>query len=120
MGDAVAATIGAMERGRPGAVYNVGGGAETTMLDVISLSQRLSGRSLDVHLDETAAGDVRRTAADTTRIRADVGWTPQDGARRWARRPVALVRGETDSLGGERVRKGVLMSQARIVRGLQQ
>ena len=75
------------------------------MLDVISLSQRLSGRSLDVHLDETAAGDVRRTAADTTRIRADVGWTPQtalaDGlAAQWH-----SVRGETDSPADERVRR---------------
>jgi nucleoside-diphosphate-sugar epimerase len=35
--DGVAATIAAMEKGPPGAVYNVGGGTETTLNGVIAL-----------------------------------------------------------------------------------
>jgi len=30
-----------------------------------------------VRYTEAAAGDVRRTAADTTRIRSEVGWEPK-------------------------------------------
>ena len=77
--DAVEATIAAMERGRAGAVYNVGGGAEAAMRDVIELAQRIAGRRLAVELSERARGDVRRTAADTARIRADTGWEPRVG-----------------------------------------
>jgi UDP-glucuronate 4-epimerase len=75
--DAVAATIAALERAPAGAVYNVGGGTEATLRNVIRTCERLSGRRLDVRFEAPATGDVRRTAADTSRIRNDVGWTPQ-------------------------------------------
>ncbi|MFN2468578.1 MAG: NAD-dependent epimerase/dehydratase family protein [Gaiellaceae bacterium] len=76
VGDAVAATAGAMQRAPAGAAYNVGGGSEATMREAIALCERVSGRTLDVRTRAEAAGDVRRTAADTSRIRADLGWVP--------------------------------------------
>jgi UDP-glucuronate 4-epimerase len=83
--DAVAATVAAMEGAQAGAVYNVGGGSEATMLEAIAIAERVSGRSLQVRLLPVAAGDVRRTAADTTRIRSELGWEPrvslEDGLR---------------------------------------
>ena len=36
--------------------------------------ERVSGRTLDLVERPAAAGDVRRTAADTTRIERDLGW----------------------------------------------
>ncbi len=77
--DAVAATTASMDRGPSWAVYNVGGGQEASLRDVIGMCEELSGRRLDVVYDEAMAGDVRRTAADTTRIRRDLGWTPETG-----------------------------------------
>lgn len=74
--DVVAATLAAMERGRRGAVYNVGGGSETTMRETIRLLERIAGRRLDVIRRPPAAGDPRRTAADTSRARAELGWRP--------------------------------------------
>jgi len=73
--DAVDATIAAMERGR--GIYNVGGGSEASMLEAIRLAEEVSGRLLDVRTTAAARGDVRRTAADVTRIRADLGWEPR-------------------------------------------
>ena len=73
--DAVGATISAMEGGQ--GVYNVGGGAEATMLEAIATAERVSGRTLDVRHLPATAGDVRRTAADTSRIRGELGWEPQ-------------------------------------------
>lgn len=75
--DAVSATILSMERGRSGAVYNVGGGTEATLREIIELGERLSGQSLDLIREPAAAGDVTRTAADTSRIRDDTGWQPK-------------------------------------------
>ncbi len=75
--DAVEATIGAMEHAPAGSLYNVGGGAEATMLEAIAAAERVSGRPLDVRFLPAAAGDVRRTSADTMRIRSELGWLPQ-------------------------------------------
>jgi nucleoside-diphosphate-sugar epimerase len=74
--DVVAATIAAMEAPRPASVYNVSGGGEASLRDVIEISEELAGRRLKVHNDAHAVGDVRRTVGDTTRIRRDLCWAP--------------------------------------------
>jgi UDP-glucuronate 4-epimerase len=89
VGDAVAATIAAMERAPAGALYNVGGGDEASMLEAIRLLEDISERTLDVRHVDAARGDVRRTKADVTRIREALGWEPRmplaDGlARMWS------------------------------------
>jgi UDP-glucuronate 4-epimerase len=75
--DAVAATLAAMEAAPAGRIYNVGGGSETTLREVISLCEGLTGRRLDFHREPAAPGDVRRTSADTSLIRSELGWTPR-------------------------------------------
>ena len=77
VGDAVDATIAAMGAAPSGAVYNVGGGSEATMRETIETLERISGRSLDLRVGEKAAGDVKRTAADISRIRSELGWEPR-------------------------------------------
>ncbi len=74
--DVVAATVLAMEQGR--GTYNVGGALEASMNETIALLERISGRTLDVRRHEHAVpGDQRRTSADTTRIRSELGWEPR-------------------------------------------
>jgi UDP-glucuronate 4-epimerase len=75
--DAVEATIAAMERGQRTMVYNVGGGSETTLNGAIALCETLAGTRLDVVNEPVARGDVRRTGADTTLIRSQLGWQPK-------------------------------------------
>jgi nucleoside-diphosphate-sugar epimerase len=75
--DVVAATVAAMERAPAGAVYNVGGGSPTSLAEAIALCERISGRSLTVERRPLPAGDPPLTAADTSRIRSELGWTPQ-------------------------------------------
>ena len=76
VGDAVEATVAAMERAPAGAVYNVGGGEEASMLEAITLLERISGRSLDTRRIDPARGDVARTRADVSRVRDALGWEP--------------------------------------------
>jgi UDP-glucuronate 4-epimerase len=73
--DIVAGTILAMQGGS--GTYNVGGALEASMNEIIALLERLSGRTLDVRRHPAVPGDQRRTQADTTRIRNELGWQPQ-------------------------------------------
>jgi nucleoside-diphosphate-sugar epimerase len=75
VGDVVAATIAAMERGA--GTYNVGGALEASMNESIELFERVSGRTLDLRRHEAVPGDQQRTKADTTRIRTELGWEPR-------------------------------------------
>jgi nucleoside-diphosphate-sugar epimerase len=72
--DVVDGTIAAMERGR--GTYNVGGALEASMRDAVAVLERLAGRSLELLVEPEVPGDQRRTMADTTRIRSDLGWEP--------------------------------------------
>jgi UDP-glucuronate 4-epimerase len=76
VGDAVEATIAAMQSAAPGSVYNVGGGDEASMLEAIAALERISGCRLAVRYVDPARGDVARTKADVSRIAGDLGWTP--------------------------------------------
>lgn len=75
--DAVDATIRVMEGGT--GIYNVGGATEATMSDVIGLAERVSGKSLDLRRLPAVPGDVRRTNADTTKLRTELEWKPRAG-----------------------------------------
>jgi UDP-glucuronate 4-epimerase len=96
--DAVEATLAAMEGGRAGATYNVGGGSETTLQDVIALFERLGNKRLDVRYEQAAVGDVQRTAADTTRARSDLGWSPQTSLADGLEKQLAAARARLESV----------------------
>ncbi len=81
--DVVEATILAMSRGS--GTYNVGGGVEASLREAIGILEGLAGRSLEIREQPPVPGDQRRTNADTTRIRTELGWAPkvslEDGLR---------------------------------------
>jgi UDP-glucose 4-epimerase len=74
--DAVAATIAAGDHGRPGAVYNIGGGSRVSMNDVLEIVAQATGKTLDIRREPAQKGDMRDTFADTSRARADLGFAP--------------------------------------------
>lgn len=74
--DAVAATFAAAVRGVPGRVYNIGGGARVSLVEVFDLIGRVSGRPVGVDRQPAQKGDMRDTYADTSRARADLGFAP--------------------------------------------
>ena len=74
--DACDATLRAALAARPAPVYNVGGGSETTLAGVIEIVERLAGTRLVTLRHPVQGGDVRRTAADTSAARRDLGWRP--------------------------------------------
>jgi len=71
--DAVSATIAAME-GPRAPVYNVGGGHEISLNDVIAIFEVISGRKLNVEFIEPQAGDVTKTGANTELLTRATSW----------------------------------------------
>ena len=72
--DIVRATRAAAEAGRPGCVYNVGGGERVAMSDVLARVERVTGRPLRVERHPAQMGDMRDTFADTAAARRDLGF----------------------------------------------
>jgi UDP-glucuronate 4-epimerase len=77
--DAIRATIAAADRGRPGGVYNVGGGQPVELHEAYELLGRLMERPVEVMALPRAPGDVERTGADGTLAREQLGFMPQVG-----------------------------------------
>ena len=75
--DAVEATLAAVERGRPGAIYNVGSGHPVELRDAIAVIAELVGEPVRITHREVVAGEARRTACDGTLARRELGFAPQ-------------------------------------------
>lgn len=76
VGDVVRATIAAARVGTEGRVYNVAGGAETTVLEVIETLREVLGRPVEIDHRPPVPGDAWRTGADTARAREELGYEP--------------------------------------------
>jgi nucleoside-diphosphate-sugar epimerase len=90
VGDVVDATLLAL--GAPDAVYNVGGGAPSTVNEAIAVIGELTGRLLRVRREEMARGDVGHTWADTIRARTQLNWRPRTSLVEGLARQVDYVR----------------------------
>jgi UDP-glucuronate 4-epimerase len=60
-----------------GGTYNIGGGSQISVNQVVSAISEIAGRTLEVDHVERARGDVRDTGADTARARRDLGFAPR-------------------------------------------
>ncbi|MFB3916392.1 MAG: GDP-mannose 4,6-dehydratase [Terriglobales bacterium] len=62
-----------------GNVYNVGGGPENTisLLELVELIEKLTGRKLQYQLDEPRPGDQLIYVSDHHKLRQHTGWRPE-------------------------------------------
>jgi dTDP-L-rhamnose 4-epimerase len=75
--DVATATATAVEQHGIGVrVYNVGSGTPRTVGDMAACLARATGGPTPLTTGEYRLGDVRHITADSTRIRADLGWVP--------------------------------------------
>ena len=86
--DCVAGTIAALERGHEATTYNIGGGDEIDVLEVLATLGEALGTTPEIRFGPPRPGDQRRTRADFGRARRDFGFQPsvsvRDGLRRQA------------------------------------
>jgi Nucleoside-diphosphate-sugar epimerases len=93
VGDVVTATIAAAASGRPGTSYNIAGGTQTSIREVIDTIGDLTGGPVAIDHRDPVPGDARRTGADTSRARADLGYEPSVGLREGLALQVAHAKG---------------------------
>lgn len=82
VGDVVGANLLAAEKANAGAVYNVGTGVETRILDLARTMVELTGVPSEIVFGDFRDGEVRRSVADITRARAELGYEPLYALRR--------------------------------------
>ena len=74
--DAVSATIAAASNGARGQSYNIGGGSQISMLEVIECIKNITGRDINVEQMSIQKGDMRDTYADISRAKKDFDYNP--------------------------------------------
>jgi UDP-glucose 4-epimerase len=92
--DVVAATRAAALSGRPGSVYNVGGGARVVLNDVLRLVEEITGRPLRIQHQEAQKGDMRDTYADTSAAVRDLGFRSSVALREGLAREWTWLQGQ--------------------------
>jgi UDP-glucuronate 4-epimerase len=60
----------------PGAVFNIAGGSNATMTELIEIVGRAVGRAVPLEMVADADGDVERTGGSIDRAMASLGWQP--------------------------------------------
>jgi len=90
--DIVAACLTARRDGRPGEVYNLGGGHQEKLADLLPLFEETSRRRVKITWQEQQKGDVRHTFADIGKAGRDLGFRPQAELREGLRREWEWIR----------------------------
>ena len=83
--DIVQGIMGSAEKAPAGSTYNLGGGSNVSMLEVLDVINDEMGGALKVTTEEGQRGDARNTSADISSARDDLGyvpaWSVADGLR---------------------------------------
>lgn len=74
--DAVLANLLAMEKGRPGEAYNIGGCSRVELLKVIQMLGKLMDEPPILQFSEDQPGDPKHTWADIEKARIDLTYNP--------------------------------------------
>lgn len=96
--DIVEANLQSLNDGAAG-VYNVGGGSRVTLNEVLAILADLTGRELDLDRQGKQPGDVRHTAADTSRAQSELGYQPRVALREGLARQVEWMRANPEAWG---------------------
>ncbi len=77
--DAVEANLLAMDKGKEGGVYNIGGGSRISLIEAVGVMEEVSGKKAKVEYREPQKGDVKHTYADIRKAKTDLGYSPKVG-----------------------------------------
>lgn len=95
--DIISGIIAACERGRPGEIYNLGGGNRKKLKSIFPILEEITGSPLNIHWEPNQRGDVPHTYASIEKAQHELGFSPkvllEEGLKkewRWIRSLYAL------------------------------
>jgi UDP-glucuronate 4-epimerase len=94
--DVVEGTMAAARFGRPGAVYNIGGGSPVELIAAIRMIEELTGRRLELDRRSSGVGEARRTGCDGDLARDQLGFVPQMELRAGLAAQLSWILGKHD------------------------
>jgi UDP-glucose 4-epimerase len=75
--DIVRANLASIKSGKPGEIYNLGGGSQKKLADILPLLQKISQTDAKIRYVEREKGDVLHTFADIRKAERDLNYSPQ-------------------------------------------
>ena len=79
--DAVEANIQALDFGKAGGIYNIGGGSRVMLGDAIKIIEDVTSRKAKIKHGDAQRGDAKHTLADTSQAERDFSYSPKVGLR---------------------------------------
>ena len=79
--DAVTANLQALESGKPGGIYNIGGGSRIILSDAIKIIEEVTGKAAILKYTDTQRGDAKHTFADISKAENDLSYSPSVNIR---------------------------------------
>jgi len=77
VGDAVKATITALEKKTAHKIFNIGSGTGTSINGLLEVMSDVVGKNIEPVYAEDTAVRVQKIVLDTSRIRGEIGWKPR-------------------------------------------
>jgi UDP-glucuronate 4-epimerase len=93
--DCAQGTIAAIDKGRPGEVYNISGKTERSVKDALTIIESAVGTTLEVNSLPKARGDQDRTFGDSTKAQKELGFSHRVSLEEGLERQVKWQRDET-------------------------
>jgi len=75
--DVIEANFAALEKGKKGEIYNIGGGNRKKLEDIFPILENICQKKINVKLEERQKGDVPHTLAKIDKARKDLGYSPR-------------------------------------------
>jgi UDP-glucose 4-epimerase len=75
--DIIEANILAMERGKEGRTYNIGGGSRISINGVLRILKEIGEKESEVRYMDVQKGDMRHTNADIKKAQNELGFSPR-------------------------------------------
>ena len=75
--DIIRANLSSIESGKAGETYNLGGGTQRKLADILPVIEEISQTKANIRYVEKEKGDVRHTFADIQKAKRDLNYSPQ-------------------------------------------
>lgn len=94
--DIVDAFLLTAEKGKPGKIYNIGGGNRISLVDLLKLLEEVIGNKLKLKFVPVQKGEMMHTMADYSEAENDLGYSPKFALRQGLKNEYEWLKSEIE------------------------